>query len=500
MRKVIAVLSAVLLLALTGCDKSGVYSNGEGESIFADPPKSSAQQSSSSPVSSVTEDDLPESSSSSLPPSSPEVDPATAVGNKGETITVYGKPVETLSEFNYDRLYEQRKADIESGSMKELGELLDSLGKPEVKDLYIRARAVTDGFANDGYFLGDGAHIRVRDGGSQSYYDETGFSYDSFTRALKSIFTEQTTQSILTNAPYMYEYDGALWQGGITPPRYDLHTEYQLVENLDDSVTFNTVNYLITDITEDYDPAKKDSYEKKTLSNRISRTSGGWRIERFAVFGVFSSRTGEESELTVDPDFLTVPDGANWIPLYTRLEALANSKELLEPLGGQTAEAIIRTLVNRNILAFDIVHGRGWETVGTPIDGVSVYEISSEYFSTLEELNDFFYGTYTKETADGLLTVNGAPIFSERGGKLCADVNLVPVWITMPFIYKTYAEPTSVSPDKYVFKWHYVDVDDVEAWERAAEMTFVIELTDDGFRLASPVFDDPGLDMSEESA
>lgn len=498
MRKAIAVLSAVLLLALTGCDKSGVYSNGEGESIFApDPPKSTTQQSSSSSVSSVPEDDLPESSSSLLP-SSPEVDPATAVGNKGETITVYGKPAETLSEFNYEQLYEQRKADIESGSMKELGELLDSLGKPEVKDLYIRARAVTDGFANNGYFLGDGAHIRVRSGGSQSYYDETGFSYDSFTHTLKSIFTEQTTQNILKNAPYMYEYDGALWQGGITPPCYDLHTEYQLVENLDDSVWFNTINYCITDITEGYDPAKKDSYEKKTLSNRISKTSDGWRIERFAMFGIFSALTGEESELTVDPDFLTVPDGANWIPLYTHLEALANSKELLEPLRGQTAEAIIRTLFNRNILAFDIIHRRGWETVGTPIDGVSVYEISSEYFSTLEELNGIFYGTYTKEVADEMLTVNGAPIFSERGGKLCADVNLVPIWITTPFTYKTYAEPTSISPDKYVFKWHYVDVGDFEAWERAAEMTFVIELTDDGFRLASPVFDNPGLDMSGE--
>lgn len=499
MRRLSAALAALLLLAaLTGCDKSGVYSNGEGESIFApDPPKSSSLQSSTSsaPSSSITPD------ASSVPEESPP--PVTDIGD--ERVTVYGTPVETLSEFNYDQLYEQQKQQLESGSMKELGELLDSLEKPEVKDLYIRACAVTSGFANDGYFLDNGTHIRVNGGEGKGYYDETGFTYASFLHTLYGIFTTQTTQDILKNTPCMYEYDGALWQGGITPPCYELHTEYQLVENSDDSVEFNTVNYCVNDI-EGYDPAKKNSYEKKTLRSRINKTADGWRIESFPMFGIFSSRTGEETEYVIDPDFLQVPDGVTWIPVYTHSEAFANYDALVNPQPApsgdpaytQTAETIIQTLINRNILAFDIVHWRGWETAGEPIDGTSVVPISSKYFGSLDELNALFYGTYTKEVADELLTVNGTPFFTERDGKLCADTQFALAWNTMPFTYKTYAELTTASADKIVFKWHYVMVfaPDDEEPIAAREMTFTVEKENGEWRLTSPVFDNPELDMS----
>ena len=228
----------------------------------------------------IRDDDDNESSASSDLSTSTDTKPDTSSQSTGENffefpvgskITLYGTPSETLSEFNYNRLIDRYD------DFAELNELLDSLGKPEVKEVYIKALAILDGFADGGYILpsAERACIDVDDGSANgATYYETGCSYESFIGAMNEIFCEAAAEDILEGS-WFYEYEGALWQTEISLPTYNIHSEYELVENLDNEVRFNTTNYYIDDPEEDFDPDKRDSYKKRTLDNSIIKTEDG---------------------------------------------------------------------------------------------------------------------------------------------------------------------------------------------------------------------------------
>lgn len=288
MKKLSAVvLSAVILLALTGC-------NNGADSESLDESSSVTSQQSSDTQSEPVRGELSEVSdiSSGIEESS---EPVIVTGSNGETIELRGTPSEPVSEFNYDKFLEKWEDDIENRKPNELAELLDGLGKPEVKEVYIKARAVLDGFYADGY-LSDGAMIEVKsENGHTGFFCETAFTYDSFIKEMHGIFGEKVTKDILETKTMFYEYDGRLWQESVYPGGGAYLTEYRLVQNLDELVEFNAIVYCNYDMPAEFDPNKMDTYRRVTISNRIVKTPDGWRVENCQMFSDISALGGEEN-------------------------------------------------------------------------------------------------------------------------------------------------------------------------------------------------------------
>lgn len=288
MKKLSAVvLSAVILLALTGCN-NGADSESSDESSSVTSQQSSDTQ--SEPVNGEPSEvsDI----SSGMEESS---EPVIVTGSNGETIELRGTPSEPVSEFNYDKFLEKWEDDIENRKPNELAELLDGLGKPEVKEVYIKARAVLDGFYADGY-LSDGAMIEVKsENGHTGFFCETAFTYDSFIKEMHGIFGEKVTKDILETKTMFYEYDGRLWQESVYPGGGAYLTEYRLVQNLDELVEFNAIVYCNYDMPAEFDTNKMDTYRRVTISNRIVKTPDGWRVENCQMFSDISALGGEEN-------------------------------------------------------------------------------------------------------------------------------------------------------------------------------------------------------------
>ncbi len=288
MKKLSAVvLSAVILLALTGCNNGADYENSDESSSVTSQQSSDTQ---SEPVSGKP------SEVSDISSSAEEIsEPVIVTGSNGETIALSGTPSEPVSKFNCEKFLEKWEDDIENRKPNELAELLDGLGKPEVKETYIKACAVLDGFYADGY-LSDGAMIEVKsENGHTGFFCETAFSYDSFIKEMHSIFGEQVTEEILKNHPLFYEYGGRLWQESVYPGCGAYCTEYELIQNLDDTVVFNSNIYYLDEMGDEYDPEKKETYRRKVISNRIVKTPEGWRVENCQMFSDISALGGEEN-------------------------------------------------------------------------------------------------------------------------------------------------------------------------------------------------------------
>lgn len=299
MRKAVAVLSAVLLLALTGCNNgASPESSDESSSV----PTQQSSDTESEPISS----EPPESSDASEISDSAEdnSDTQTVTGSNGETIELRGTPREPVSEFSYEKFSERWRINIMQGSENKLVELLDGLGKPEVKEVYINARAILDGFYADGYSL-SGENVALiaieKENGFADYFEETQFTYDSFIKEMHGIFGEQVTEDILENHPLFYEYDGRLWQRSAYPGCSPYSMKYELVQNLDDIVEFNSrIYYRDGMLMEEYDPEKAETYRKMIISNRIVKTPDGWRVENCQMFSDISALPGEENVNTFD--------------------------------------------------------------------------------------------------------------------------------------------------------------------------------------------------------
>ncbi len=166
-----------------------------------------------------------------------------------ETAAVFGTPLakNELSEFEFDRGW----ADSVIANTDE-EEFLDSLGMPEIKELYLDALSLvhimsTENLARaDGTrcFGNDDTYISLYNGEKFSNrYEETGYTYDSFYNAFLSVFTKETADNMLSRYPSFYEHDGALWYAGVTfcGNISEVHREYELTSKTDNEVSFRFV-------------------------------------------------------------------------------------------------------------------------------------------------------------------------------------------------------------------------------------------------------------------
>lgn len=211
------------------------------------------------------------------------------VTNGGDTLRLTGTPKDyyELAEFDYTGKYETLKDNAtvyKLDNESELFDFLDGLGNPEAADVYIRATALTDGFGGCGYvnFREDHAYLGLGD----RLYIETGYTTESFAKAMREVFTVEAAQTVPANVGVFYNYGGELWQmerlvGGTVM----LINEYELVKNTDSEIEFNTNVYRALDRV----PEKTAENRLAVIKNRLVNTESGWRVDEMCMWGRQSS-------------------------------------------------------------------------------------------------------------------------------------------------------------------------------------------------------------------
>lgn len=170
------------------------------------------------------------------------------------------------------------------------GAFLDTLDNAEHKDLYRLALASVHLISTDNFIPSEAiaqgenrAYITVS-GENAGTYLESGYTYDSFVNFFYSVFTRETADKLLSRYPIFYSYNGELWYQSttITGPGGVVFQEYEMISQTDTVLEFKRINYSVA-IGEplEYDPSKKDEYEKTEVNFKFVNVGGEWKAERF---------------------------------------------------------------------------------------------------------------------------------------------------------------------------------------------------------------------------
>ncbi|MBD5130146.1 MAG: hypothetical protein HDT43_09505 [Ruminococcaceae bacterium] len=348
--------------------------------------------------------------------------------------TLYGTPLpeSELEEFNYEKALESEKEKFS----EELTSALAEIGKPELTEAYTKAKTLaeltqwTDLLVTDAVKeKGDRAYITLTSPSVDPIYPddvcymyETGYRYDSFCRAFREVFGEDSADNMLRLARYGFcDYDGQLYcQKPSTP--IDVwglvHIDYEVVTNTDSEVVFNTVCYfddadewLKNEVREPYDPANKDTYINRegkrsvgTQTNRMIKTDGVWKAYDicYGALNQTLDRTFENSRPNITENYAldrdTYPSSVHTDYNYEEelseyTEELKNDEDLtafLDSLGEEFTEFYYRARTLAEILANsgDIYLNRS-ECMGNEIGtGISFYD---EYNQVVDRYLEFGY-------------------------------------------------------------------------------------------------------------
>lgn len=197
-------------------------------------------------------------------------------------------------------------------------------------------------------------------------------------------------------------------------------------------------------------------------------------------------------------DGFVVPE--NWIEVMTAEKAFENFEELKDAEQNEKSlEEIVAALMNKNVIAFELLNGRGYEFD----EQTDISAIHSEYFDSYDDITDLINGTYTSDFTDEYLS---RKLFYQENDQLFAERNNLAKWVTAPFSDKTtYIEilNTDNSIDTCSFIWHYVswerwdyENNDTDEWyPHHFQMTFQAVKENDEWRLTKMIFDNPELGM-----
>lgn len=219
----------------------------------------------------------------------PAEDATPSVGSEsssGATVTGEALSPDQLVDFVLDEEWAKKYVD-----QWYVGEFLDSLDDPAWKDLYCRALALVRLISTDNLIPADAVSARaderaqLRIDETLGYYMESGYTYESFLEAFYAVFTKETADTILSRYPFFCSYNGELWFLGTSAGGNvgEVFQEYELIEQTETALAFKRISYSV-DIGEplsDYDPAKKDEYNKTEVNFRFVKTEDGWRAAEF---------------------------------------------------------------------------------------------------------------------------------------------------------------------------------------------------------------------------
>lgn len=171
--------------------------------------------------------------------------------------------------------------------------------------------------------------------------------------------------------------------------------------------------------------------------------------------------TSSESSGSSDPNFslpeddpMPVPNGAGF-KICSVSQALANFNEIAYKSPEGSPEQVVKTLLERNILCFTAMQGKGWTALES---GYGVVPISSDYFKNAEQVSDMFYDTYTANQAWRLLhpqEVDGfGNVFQDNNG-LCFDMSHLRKYHEDSFETETYAGIIEATDEEITFGRYY---------------------------------------------
>lgn len=215
-------------------------------------------------------------------------DPADMESEDGITITGEALSPDQLVDFELD--YEWTRNYVDKWYV---GDFLDGLNDLVYKDLYCRALALVHLISTDNIKVSSAVDLSSpvflnvfnEQSGYTNRYMESGYTYESFYAAFCSVFTQETADIILSRYPFFYSYNGEMWfmstsTGGNIG---EVFQEYELINQTDTELEFRRISYSVAigEPITDYDPAKKDEYEKTEVEFRFVKTESGWRAEKF---------------------------------------------------------------------------------------------------------------------------------------------------------------------------------------------------------------------------
>lgn len=163
-------------------------------------------------------------------------------------------------------------------------------------------------------------------------------------------------------------------------------------------------------------------------------------------------------EVTQKPA-LEIPSSAP-IKIASLSDALSRFSEISEKEPEGSPEEIVKTLLERNILCFAAMQAKCWlydeeyDTDRYYMRGTA--PIKSDYLTSAEQIDDLFFGTYTKEKTKYLIHYNdGESIidtFADDGsGGLIVDFSMLPNVAEDSFSTTTYAAIISSGKNEIVF-------------------------------------------------
>lgn len=232
------------------------------------------------------------SATASLPQPAPDFYSSLSLdGKKGLVIT--GEPL------NPDELQEYQYRLIDPEEKYWASEFVESLNRPEITDLYIRAQSLVKIFSNEYLYVveellnEDHTHKNetVLDAsavGKYAYYVETGVKFDSFAEAWLEVFTKSALDRAFSWYNSFVCYNKELWfsSGAMTGDISVVHCEYELITNSESEVFFKQISYCVKSGEEPlvYDPEKKDEYRTYPLEYKFVMTENGWRADEFPIY------------------------------------------------------------------------------------------------------------------------------------------------------------------------------------------------------------------------
>lgn len=193
---------------------------------------------------------------------------------------------------------------------------------------------------------------------------------------------------------------------------------------------------------------------------------------------------------------LPIPDSAD-IKICSVSQALSNFNEIACKLPEGSPGEIVKTLLERNVLCFAAMQGKGWTIADSSSDNSdnsdSVVRINSEYFKSAEQMSDLFYGTYTENQAWRLLHPQDfdgfGDVFRDDNG-LCFDTSHLRRYHGESFETETYAGVIEASDEEITFGRYY-ESDPSGSSAEPNTMLFRAVKENGGWRLENYITDAP---------
>lgn len=193
-----------------------------------------------------------------------------------------------------------------------------------------------------------------------------------------------------------------------------------------------------------------------------------------------------------------IPESAD-IRVPSLKEALASFDEIEGKSVSGTPAEIVRTLMEKNVLCFATLNAQCW-TVDDEYAEDFYYArgtapINSKYLNSAEQIDDLFYGTYTKDKADYLIhyydgknTINA--FYENDDGELYATFSEILKTANESFKTPTYVCITSSTKNRIEFNRYYTQ-NPKEGMPQPDNFTFAAVRKNGVWRLENYIIDAP---------